>query len=149
MLDKLFNLKGLGASVGLGILIGSLGAYKLAGAAQAKKDKKIAEAALVDERKAHQETMFLADSKDELVKVLSNRTLQDKEYISGLHDANLQLAARLPRDTVRYIERGQEIADDLVLQGGNECLNYIVPDILRQYANGKDIDASVSLPSGF
>ena len=76
MFDAFFNLKGLGVSIILGMVIGSAGAYKLAGAAQAKKDKKIAEQALDAERQSHEETIALMNVKDELVIVLSQQNKQ-------------------------------------------------------------------------
>ena len=149
MLDKLFNLKGLGASVILGIAIGSGSAFWLSGAAKAKDDKKVAEKALEAERDAHETTMKLIDQKDSLVQVLKSRSQMDMDYIESLQSANVELATRLPRDTVRYIERGQELADEFILEGGNDCLRYIPPDSLRQYANGKDTVTEVPKPASF
>jgi len=149
MLDKLFNLKGLGVSVAVGMLIGSGSALWLSGAAKAKQEKKDAIAALEAERGSHQDTMRLMEMKDELVQVLNIQSTRDKEYIESLQSANVEMATRLPRDTVRYIERGQEIADEIVLQGGNECLRYVVPERLRVYANGGDIEPEVPLAASF
>lgn len=149
MIQALFNLRGLGASVVIGIIIGSFGAYKITGAAQAKKDKKIAQQALQSERLSHEETMQLMVIKDDLVKVLTDQAKQSQTYINDLQNANVELATRLPRDTVRYIERGKEIADELVLQGGNDCLRYVVPNSLRRYANGHDLETQVSVPANF
>ena len=141
---SLFNLKGLGGSLAAGILIGGGGAFWLSGAAKAKADKKVALEALGFERDSHMETKALAAQKDLLVENLTAQSQMNQEYINGLQSANIDLAKRLPRDTVRYIERGQELADEIYTQGGDECLRWVPPNELRLFANGQDIDTRVS-----
>ena len=145
----MLNFQMIGATGLGGLILGASGAFYLSGAAKAKADKKRAQAALQAEQEAHIETKALIELKDGLVLQLRASSADDRAYISSLTEANLTLATRTPRDTVRYIERGQDLAEQIKLEGGNECLAYVVPNKLRQYANGGDIEASLPITPGF
>jgi len=144
----MLGLKGMAITGGAAFLVGSIGGgiamNKLWLGKQAKQQVAELTDALELQTKHLAAERGLRESSQAESKRLSDLLEKRELKIDSLIDQNAEIARRQPKDTVRIIEKGEEIGTQL--ENDYAWIRYSWPSELRDYANGKDRKQPDSMP---